>query len=96
MASAHASGPLDSAASALVREFAAQHYRDSGAEQLGIGEDGLAEILAGVVCHAEEGSAQVFLVSLRLEELVLARACAAGHERAWEIFLTRYRVTLYV
>src|ERR1700733_6070869 len=33
--------------------------------------------------------------SLRAEELALARACAAGHERAWEIFLTRYRAKLY-
>ena len=27
--------------------------------------------------------------------LVLARACAAGNDRAWEIFLNRYRATLY-
>jgi RNA polymerase sigma-70 factor (ECF subfamily) len=33
--------------------------------------------------------------SLRAEELALARACAAGHEHAWEIFLTRYREKLY-
>jgi len=33
--------------------------------------------------------------SLRMEELALARACAAGHERAWELFLTRYREKLY-
>jgi RNA polymerase sigma-70 factor, ECF subfamily len=36
-----------------------------------------------------------FWATLRLEELALARACAAGHERAWEIFLTRYREKLY-
>jgi RNA polymerase sigma-70 factor, ECF subfamily len=99
MASAHASGPLDSAAYALVREFVALHYRDSGAEQFGIGEDGLATVLAGVLqqsdCAAGEGGAHLLLSSLRLEELVLARACAAGNERAWEVFLTRYRVTLY-
>src|SRR5262249_54243178 len=33
--------------------------------------------------------------ALRIEELALARGCAAGHERAWEVFLTRYRVRLY-
>ena len=33
--------------------------------------------------------------SLRIEELALARACAAGHERAWEIFMSRYREKLY-
>jgi RNA polymerase sigma-70 factor, ECF subfamily len=33
--------------------------------------------------------------SLRAEELALARACAVGHEHAWEVFLTRYREKLY-
>ena len=33
--------------------------------------------------------------NLRVEELALARACAAGHEQAWEVFLTRYREKLY-
>jgi RNA polymerase sigma-70 factor (ECF subfamily) len=33
--------------------------------------------------------------SLRVEELALARACAAGQERAWEIFMGRYREKLY-
>jgi RNA polymerase sigma-70 factor (ECF subfamily) len=36
-----------------------------------------------------------FLRELRLEELALARACAAGHQRAWDFFLTRYREGLY-
>src|SRR5579872_365407 len=34
-------------------------------------------------------------ISLRAEELALARGCAAGHEHAWEVFLTRYREKLY-
>ncbi len=33
--------------------------------------------------------------SLRIEDLALARACAAGHEPAWEIFMARYREKLY-
>src|SRR5579864_6467791 len=32
---------------------------------------------------------------LRLEELALARGCVAGHELAWQDFLTRYREKLY-
>jgi RNA polymerase sigma-70 factor (ECF subfamily) len=36
-----------------------------------------------------------FYASLRVEELALARACATGHERAWEIFMARYREKLY-
>ena len=44
---------------------------------------------------ASEGESREFVASLRSEELVLARACAAGNERAWEVFLTRYREKLY-
>jgi RNA polymerase sigma-70 factor, ECF subfamily len=41
-------------------------------------------------------AAQVaFLRSLHAEELVLARACAAGDESAWEKFIVRYRETIY-
>src|SRR5256885_15093838 len=36
-----------------------------------------------------------FFASLRLDELALARACAAGQERAWESFMLRYREKLY-
>ncbi len=35
------------------------------------------------------------LGSLRVEDLALARACAAGHERAWEQFMARFRELLY-
>jgi len=84
MASAHTSGSLDSAVSAVVRDFAAEHYRDSGAEQFGIGRDGLADMLAGVVsqndCATDEGGARDFLTSLRLEELVLTGWTAQRRE----------------
>jgi len=33
--------------------------------------------------------------NLRVEDLALARACAAGNEPAWETFLLRYRSKLY-
>jgi RNA polymerase sigma-70 factor (ECF subfamily) len=36
-----------------------------------------------------------FLRSLHAEELVLARACAAGDEAAWEKFIVLYRETIY-
>jgi RNA polymerase sigma-70 factor, ECF subfamily len=32
---------------------------------------------------------------LKLEELALARGCAAGHQQAWEEFLIRFREKLY-
>lgn len=99
MASASFSGPLDAQPSAVAREFAARHYAASGAREFGIDEPRLAAILAEVVKHRDPSGDDVlekpFLASLRLEELVLARACAGGNDRAWEVFLTRYRVTLY-
>ena len=51
-----------------------------------------AKYLAGEV---EPQAIRELYLSLRVEELVLARACAAGHERAWEIFMARYREKLY-
>ena len=99
MASVPTPGPLSTQVSALVREFAAQQYEASGAERFEIEQAGLAEILASVMSQTDwaavEPATSGFLTSLRLEELVLARACAAGNDRAWEIFLTRYRATLY-
>jgi RNA polymerase sigma-70 factor (ECF subfamily) len=43
-----------------------------------------------------EAEARTFLLTLRVEELALARACAAGNNSAWELFLTRYREKLYL
>ncbi|MGC2112830.1 MAG: sigma-70 family RNA polymerase sigma factor [Candidatus Korobacteraceae bacterium] len=86
--------------SAAVQAFASQHYEESGAGRFGIDTAGLAKLLSDVIgqrdpAGQQPGEVQAVLVSLRLEELVLARACMAGHESAWEIFLTRYRSIMY-
>jgi RNA polymerase sigma-70 factor (ECF subfamily) len=39
---------------------------------------------------------RTFFLTLRVDELALARACAAGSNPAWDIFLTRYREKLYL
>jgi RNA polymerase sigma-70 factor, ECF subfamily len=44
---------------------------------------------------ANQREAEDLLDSLRVEDLALARACAAGHERAWEAFMARFRELLY-
>ena len=74
-------------------------YEKSGAEPLGLTREQFATILTEVGArYLPAGSAQreagELYVSLRVEELALARACAAGHDRAWEVVLTRYRETL--
>src|SRR6185437_9047757 len=45
--------------------------------------------------HGAGARVEDFCVMLRVEDLVLARACAAGNERAWETFLLRFREKLY-
>lgn len=55
----------------------------------------LEEIVAKYLPSGSTKDVQAFCATLRVEELALARACAAGHERAWEVFLTRYRTKLY-
>jgi RNA polymerase sigma-70 factor, ECF subfamily len=99
MASAPLAGSLDAQPSTAVLEFAAQHYEASGAQQFGMDQATLIEVLAEIVRQRNPANDNVteqnFLASLRLEELILARACARGNDRAWEVFLTRYRTTLY-
>lgn len=99
MASASASGPIEEQALCAVRAFAEQHCEASGARQFGMDEEALAALLVEVskasLVDWHEVSTEKFLLALRLEELVLARACADGNEHAWEVFLTRYRATLY-
>jgi RNA polymerase sigma-70 factor (ECF subfamily) len=69
-------------------------------ETVGLKREDFAAILCEVAAKylpagASEGEVKSFLVTLRLEELALARACAAGSNSAWEVFLTRYREKLY-
>jgi RNA polymerase sigma-70 factor (ECF subfamily) len=44
---------------------------------------------------ADVQSKIAFWQELRLEELALSRGCVAGHDSAWQEFLTRYREKLY-
>jgi RNA polymerase sigma-70 factor, ECF subfamily len=75
-------------------------YARSGAEGFGISPEQFAALMEEVAEKALPAAAVPpakieFCKTLRLEELVLARACASGNERAWEVFLTRYRAKLY-
>ena len=93
MASAPSSQPLPSAE---VEVFAAEHYAESGAARYGIDQTGVAALLAEVLDQrGSNGSPGEALQSLHLEELVLARACMAGNNGAWEVFLTTYRSAMY-
>jgi RNA polymerase sigma-70 factor, ECF subfamily len=81
-------------------ESVAELYRQSRGADFGLTLDEFDHILSDVAkkylpADASSYETRQLLASLRLEELALARACAAGHERAWEVFLTRYREKLY-
>lgn len=75
-------------------------YEKSRGEPLGLSREQFAAILKEIGAKylpagAAEREAASLYASLRVEELALARACSAGHERAWETFMLRYREKLY-
>lgn len=72
----------------------------SGGEKYGLGFEDFSAILQKIAikylpadCKASDIS--ILYKTLRVEELALARACADGNERAWEVFLKRFREKLY-
>lgn len=90
------SGPRTVETAALViRDL----FEKSSAHRYGLSEREFACILEQIATKylpgAPEPQREQFWRELKLEELALARGCAAGHERAWEAFLTRYREKLY-
>src|SRR3954470_23526574 len=75
--------------------WAESHAADYGLPQLEFVRI-LAEVGAKYLpADASTGDATQLYRSLRVEELALARACAAGNERAWEVFLGRFREKLF-
>src|SRR3989442_12755286 len=75
-------------------------YSKSKGEQVGLTKEQFAAILKNISEKylppaATRQDISDLYFSLRVEELALARACAAGSERAWEIFMLRYREKLY-
>jgi RNA polymerase sigma-70 factor, ECF subfamily len=93
--------PIPEAVQSAVAEMLGELCAKSECEKFGLSCESFAAILCGVAAKylSEEASKSevcVFLRSLRVEELGLARACAAGDNSAWEIFLARYREKLYL
>ncbi|HEV2448631.1 MAG TPA: ECF-type sigma factor [Candidatus Sulfopaludibacter sp.] len=61
---------------------------------LGIGIAQNFGLQQGLAAQATPSQQAAFFSGLRLADLVLARACAAGSERAWERFIALYREAL--
>jgi RNA polymerase sigma-70 factor, ECF subfamily len=86
--------------SAGLRSLVTELFQKSRGAEFGLTREQFDSILQEVAAKylpagAEHHDVHQLCASLRVEELALARACAAGHERAWEVFLTRYREKLY-
>jgi RNA polymerase sigma-70 factor (ECF subfamily) len=80
---------------ALSDEKAFALHERCGAAAYGMDREQFATILRDIqskyLPQALPDEAADFCAALRLDELVLARACAAGNERAWQDFISRYR-----
>ena len=74
-------------------------FEKSGGERYGLTLQAFERVLEQVaVKYVPQATPQQkleFWRDLKLEELALARACAAGHDAAWQAFLTRFREKLY-
>jgi RNA polymerase sigma-70 factor (ECF subfamily) len=75
-------------------------YGKSGGKNYGISLQDFAGILLAISAKyfpagASNGDFRNLYLSLHVEELTLARACAAGNEHAWQDFMIRYREKLH-
>jgi RNA polymerase sigma-70 factor, ECF subfamily len=89
-----------SAVQSVVNELLAELHAKGGCEKFGLSSESFCLILYEIggkytAEDASENEVRTFFLSLRIDELALARACAAGSNSAWEVFLTRFREKLY-
>jgi RNA polymerase sigma-70 factor (ECF subfamily) len=89
----------DPALGRTLTDAIAQRYNESGAESYGITHQHFQQMVGAVViryaANANEAERLELVAMLRVGELVLARACSAGNEHAWDVFLVRFRASLY-
>jgi RNA polymerase sigma-70 factor, ECF subfamily len=93
---AHPASLLRSQTEPLLAEL----YDKSRAATFGMSQPDFCSILVTVAekylpldCGNDE--LRAFYLSLRVEELALARSCAQGNEKAWDEFFLRYREKLH-
>lgn len=91
--------PPPSASTPGVVKAIERLYPDSGAARYGISPEQFLQFVTAVVtkyaADAAESEQLLLLEKLRIDELILARACSAGNDAAWETFLLRFRASLY-
>jgi RNA polymerase sigma-70 factor (ECF subfamily) len=92
--------PISAEVQSAVSELLEELHAKADCEKVGISREAFVVILSDVATRylpagAEPAEVRTFLLTLRVEELALARGCAAGSNAAWELFLIRYREKLY-
>src|SRR5271170_5656264 len=92
--------PISASVHSAVSDLLVDLHAKSGCEKIGLTRESFAVILCEVATKylpagATQAETHTFLLTLRIDELALAQACAAGNNSAWELFLTRYREKLY-
>lgn len=90
-----------SAVQSVVNDLLADLYAKGGCEKIGLSRESFSAILCDVgvkqaTSSTSEADLRAFFLTLRIDELALARACAAGSDPAWEVFMTRYREKLHL
>lgn len=90
-----------SAVQSVVNELLADLHAKGACERIGLTRESFAVILCEVgskhaTATTSEAEIRTFFLGLRVDELALARACAAGVNSAWEIFLIKFREKLYL
>jgi len=92
--------PISASVYSAVSDLLADLHAKGGCEKIGLTRESFAVILCEVATKylpagTTRADTRTFLLTLRIDELALAQACAAGNNSAWELFLTRYREKLY-
>jgi len=85
----------------IVNDLLAELHAKGDCAKIGLSREAFAEILCEVGTKqappsASDSELRTFFLSLRVDELALARSCAAGSDPAWVIFMARYREKLYL
>jgi RNA polymerase sigma-70 factor, ECF subfamily len=95
MSVADHTGLQEASESALQPPFA-ELYVTSRAGEFGFAPEQFLALLQEVAAkHCITARLEEFCATLRIEDLFLARACASGNERAWQVFMLRFREKLY-
>jgi RNA polymerase sigma-70 factor, ECF subfamily len=92
----HSASSLRPELEPLLREL----FEKSAARKYSIAERQFGDMLTDIAekylpPNASGSEIRALYASLHVEELLLARACAAGQEQAWEDFMIRYREKLH-